>query len=223
MRLVWLLSALAISSPAANWTLARSDHFEVWSDAGAETARLLDAGLERLHSFLVRQIGVSPRGAVRVICFASAQDFADYRTSSGAAGYSLTTPDRQYIVITGAGRPDLSIPAHEYAHLLIHSSGWTLPEWLAEGISEVVSSVRLGERYSFIGGALPGRAQLLKSAQWIAPAELFALTSKNAGSRESLFYSESWALAEMLIVSPAYAPRLTSLLAMLATGSPSQA
>src|SRR5207302_1543407 len=163
---------------------------------------------------------------VRVICFASAQDFADYRISPGAAGYSLTTPDRQYIVITGAGRPDMRIPAHEYAHLLIHSSGWKLPAWLAEGISEVVSSVRAGERYSFIGGDLPARSQVLKSARWMPPAELFAYGLKGAPrdqSRESLFYSESWAVTEMLVTSPAYAPRLTALLAMLAAGSDSQA
>src|SRR6266404_4421571 len=156
MRLMRLLTALAMACPAAaaTWSVARSDHFEVWSDASAETVRLLDAGLERLHTFFVRQIGVSPRGTVRVICFATAQDFADYRSSPNSAGYSLSTPDRQYIVITGAGKLDLHAPAHEYAHLLIHSSGWKLPEWLAEGISEVVSSVQVGERYSFIGGDL---------------------------------------------------------------------
>src|SRR5436305_11539886 len=176
MRLIWLLIALAITGSAADdkWNVARSDHFEVWSDAGADTVRLLDSGLERLHAFFVREIGVGPRGLVRVICFASGQDFADYRIRPGADGFSLTTPDRQYIVISDKGRPDLRIPAHEYAHLLIHSTGWKLPEWLSEGISEVVSSVRVGERYSFIGGDLPARSHLLKSAQWMRPAELFA-------------------------------------------------
>src|SRR6266852_6678113 len=176
MRLMRLLTALAMAWPAAaaDWSVARSEHFEVWSDAGAETTRHLDSGLERLHTFFVRQIGVSPRGTVRVICFATQQDFADYRISPNAAGYSLTTPERQYIVMSGAGKPNLGVPAHEYAHLLIHSSGWKLPEWLAEGISEVVSSVQVGERYSFIGGDLPSRSHVLKSAQWMSPAELFA-------------------------------------------------
>src|SRR5438270_8454268 len=101
MRLVWVLGALAIASPAAStWSVARSDHFEVWADGGPETARVLNDSLERLHTFFVRQIGVGPRGTVRVVCFASPQDFADYRIRSGADGYSLTTPERQYIVLT---------------------------------------------------------------------------------------------------------------------------
>src|SRR6185312_7720075 len=94
-----------------------------------------------------------------------------------------------------------------------------------EGIAEVVSSIRFGERNSLIGGDLPGRSRLLKSARWITPPELFGLDPKAAlenSARESLFYSESWALAEMLLVSPAYAPRFPALLAMMAKGSDSQ-
>jgi hypothetical protein len=220
-----VLAALALVCPAAAapWNVVRSAHFEVWSDAAPETARALDTGLERLHAFFAQQVGIGPRGTVRVLCFASERDFAEYRIRPGAAGFSLTAPQREYIVVTGAG---MRIPAHEYAHLLIHSSGWKLPEWISEGIGEVVSSVRVGERYSFIGGDLPGRSQLLKAEKWMTPAELFAFGLKGATqdlAREPVFYSESWALAEMLIVSPAYSPRFSALLAMLANGSGSKA
>ena len=223
---LWALAAMAIPAIAATpWNVARSGHFEVWSNAPADTARTLAAGMERLRAFFISQLGIVPHDVVRVICFATGQEYLDYRIRPGADGFSLIGPDGQFIVLHSTGRVDLRIPAHEYAHLLIHSSGWKLPEWLAEGISEVVSSVQFGERYSFIGGDLPGRSPELKTKPWMPPAELFAISLKGEpdAAREPLFYSQSWALAEMLIVSPAYAPRFPAFLAMLAKGSTSQA
>ena len=219
---LWMAAALATSAAAAPWNVARSDHFEVWSDAPADRARGLASGLERLRSFFVGQLGIVPHEVVKVICFASLDEYSDYRIRRGADGFSLTGPGGEYIVTHSSS---LRIPAHEYAHLLIHSSGWKLPEWLAEGISEVVSSVQFGERYSFIGGDLPGRSPLLRTAAWMSPAELFAISLKGDPDpvREPLFYSESWAVAETLIAAPEYAPRFASLIAMVARGSGSEA
>jgi hypothetical protein len=217
---LWALAALCLPAFAAPWTVARSRHFEVWSDAAPETARALGAGLERLHAFFVQQLGISPRGTVRVVCFAAEADYATYRILPGADAFSLTGSRGEYIVIHGS-RTDLRLPAHEYAHLLIHSSGFTLPDWLSEGISEVVSSVRFGERFSFIGGDLPGRSQQLKTGAWLPSAELFRSNPKAMPdvARDPLFYSQSWALAETLLVAPAYAPGFSAFLAMLARGS----
>jgi tetratricopeptide (TPR) repeat protein len=224
MRSLRALAIFAVAAPAcaATWHVARSAHFEVFSDAAPDAARTLAASLERLHAFCVHQVGIAPRGTIRVIDFASPRDFDLYRIRPGATGYSLHTSDRDYIVVTAN---DLRAPAHEYTHLLIHNSGLTLPDWLSEGISEVMSAVRVGERYSFIGGDIPGRSGLLKSGRWLAPAELFTPSPKGASDpvRELMFYSQSWALAEMLIVSPRYAANFPALLAMLAHGSSSQA
>ena len=220
------LAAMSVSAcAAAPWNVARSQHFEVWSDAPAETARSLNEGLERLYAFFVRQLGISSQGLVRVVCFAGEPEFAEYRIRPGADGYSLTGPDGEYIVIHTPGPRGPAVAGHEYAHLLIHSSGWKLPNWLSEGISEVVSSARFGERYSFIGGDLPGRSRQLKTTQWMTPAELFSGEPATTAEpvRLSLYYSQSWALAEMLIVSPDYAPAFPAFLAMLAKGSTTQA
>jgi hypothetical protein len=218
------LAALAVPLAAATpWSVARSEHFEVWSNAPADTAREIGAGLERLRTFFIKQVGIEPRTRVRVICFASLQEFADYRVRAGSDGFSLTGPSGDYIVIHATPRTDLRVPAHEYAHLLIHATGWKLPEWLAEGISEVVSSVQFGERSSFIGGDLPGRSQQLKTATWMRPADLFAASTAPEETRDALFYAQSWALAHTLIVSPEYAPRFPAFLSMVAQNSPSQA
>ena len=224
MKGVILWAALAIPAAAATpWSVARSEHFEVWSNAPADTVREIGTGLERLRTFFVKQVGIEPRSRVRVICFDTVQEFADYRVRPGADGFSLTGPSGNYIVLHTPQRGELRVLAHEYGHLLIHASGWKLPEWLAEGISEVVSSVQFGERYSFIGRDLPGRSYQLKTTAWMKPAELFAAPSTPEDTREPLFYAQSWALAQTLIVSPTYAPRFPAFLSMVALGSPSQA
>jgi tetratricopeptide (TPR) repeat protein len=222
----WVLAAMAVPAIAATpWTVARSDHFEVWSNAPDDAPRTIASGLERLRTFFVSQFGLVPHDVIRVICFASTEEFADYRIRAGADGFSLTGPGAAYIVTHAP--VNLRIPAHEYAHLVIHASGWKVPEWLAEGVSEVVSGLRFGERFSFIGGDLPGRSQPSRTSAWIPPAEFFAISLKGAPdpnpAREPLFYSQSWAIAEMLIASPVYAERFPAFLAMLAQGSSSEA
>src|SRR5207249_11853750 len=122
----------------------RREHFEVYSNAAGDAARSLLTGFERLHAFFMRQIGLSP-GAhrpTRVICFGSAQEYNSYRVRPGADAYFLGTQSRDYIVMPfGSGVSRMA--AHEYAHLLIHSSGHKLPEWITEGISDVVSTVQI--------------------------------------------------------------------------------
>ncbi|MBS1856068.1 MAG: hypothetical protein JST11_11930 [Acidobacteria bacterium] len=223
----WILAALLLPPGVAHatWTVARTRNFEVYSNAPADVPRALASGLERLRAFLARQIGIVPPGTVRVVCFASLSEFDDYRIRPAADGFSVMGPDGEYIVLHAAAPNDLRVPAHEYAHLLIHSSGWNLPGWLAEGIAEVVSTVRFGEQYSFIGGDLPGRSHQLKTAAWIPPGELFGSRSalENDPLRLPFYYAESWAVAETLIVSPRYAPHFPEFLAMLNQGSSSAA
>jgi tetratricopeptide (TPR) repeat protein len=219
-----LLCAFLAQAEPAKWILARTAHFELWSDAGEDTARTLAAGLERLQAFFTREIGVGPRPghAVRVIVFTSAQEYAGYRVRPGAEAFFAAGEGREYIVMTAPARGDLRIAAHEYAHLLIHTSGWNLPDWIGEGIADVVSTVQVRDRDSRIGGDLPARSQLLRQSAWMPPAELFAFGihgPANGRVNEALFYSQSWALADLLMFAPAYAPAFPAFLASLAAGT----
>src|SRR4051794_22350342 len=91
------------------WAVAHTPHFEVYSDAGSETARSLAAGLERLHAFFSRQIGLTPpvQRQVRVICFASPQEFAQYRMRRASDAYFIGTENRDYIVLPAPARGEL--------------------------------------------------------------------------------------------------------------------
>jgi hypothetical protein len=127
------LATAAFGREGAAWTAARSAHFDVYTNAGSEAARSLAGGLERLHSFFVVQTGLAPRREIRVIAFATPQEYARYRTRATADAFYLGAEERDYIVLPAPARGELRVPAHEYAHVLMHSGGWKLPEWIAEG------------------------------------------------------------------------------------------
>jgi tetratricopeptide (TPR) repeat protein len=214
---VWSVS---FAREPATWTAARTQHFEVYSDAAPETARSLAAALERLHGFIVRQVGLSPVAdrVVRVIAFASTEEYARYRTDRAAGAYFVGTGERDYIVMPVSARTELRFAAHEYAHVVMHSGAWTLPCWIAEGVSDVVSTVQFRERESRIGGDLAERSAALKSARWLPLGELFACGAE----RGSTFYAESWAVADLLMFAPSYSARFPTLLAALASGVDSE-
>ncbi len=214
---VWSVS---FAREPETWTAARTQHFEVFSNAAPETARSLAAALERLHGFMVRQVGLSPAAdrVVRVIAFSTTQEYARYRTDPSAGAYFVGTQDRDYIVMPVSTRSDLRFAAHEYAHVLMHSGAWTLPCWIAEGVSDVVSTVQFRERESRIGGDLAERSAALKTARWLPLAQLFACGAE----RGSGFYAESWAVADLLMFAPAYGARFPALLAALASGVDSE-
>uniref|UniRef100_Q027J8 Uncharacterized protein n=1 Tax=Solibacter usitatus (strain Ellin6076) TaxID=234267 RepID=Q027J8_SOLUE len=213
--LAWVGSVSYAREPAT-WTAARAQHFEVYSDAAPETARSLAAGLERLHEFIVRQIGLTPAPdrRVRVIAFASAGEYARYRGNPAAGAYFVGTGDRDYIVLPAPAGTGLRFAAHEYAHVLMHSGAWKLPCWIAEGVSDVVSTVQFRDRESRIGGDLTERSAALKAARWMPLEEIFACKSVS----DSLFYAESWAVTDLLMFSPPYGARFPALLAALASG-----
>ncbi len=218
-----LLASIAATRPPEAWTLAHSGHFEIYSDAAAGAAPSLLSAFERMYTFFSRQVGIvpDPHRPVRIICFGSGQEYDSYRLSPGADAYYVGTEARDYIVMPALTPGDFHLAAHEYSHLLIHASGRALPHWIAEGISEVASTVRIGARYSSVGGDLPSRSQLLRTAAWMPLADLFAMDEVSSGTH-SLFYSETWALTAMLMLSKDYGPRFPLLLGSLASGIGSQ-
>lgn len=226
-----LLASIAAARAPEPWTLARSGHFEIYSDAAAGTAPSLLSAFERMYAFFARQVGVTPapHRPVRVVCFGSSQEYDSYRLRPGADAYYVGTGSRDYIVMPAFARGDFQgdfhgdfhIPAHEYSHLLIHASGLDLPHWIAEGISEVASTVRIGTRDSSVGGDLSSRSQLLRTAKWMPFSDLFAMAETGSDAHAgglALFYSQSWALTAMLMLSPDYGPRFPLLLASLSSG-----
>jgi tetratricopeptide (TPR) repeat protein len=157
-----------------------------------------------------------------VIGFESPKEYAAFRLRPSADAYFIGGDAWNYIVMPKLSSEEFGVAAHEYGHLVMHALGLRLPLWLAEGIAEILSSVRIGERDCLIGGDLPARTQCLRQRRWIPLQRLFSsgeYSQVPADRHEAdLFYSESWALAHMLVFSPSYVTRFSQLLEALASG-----
>jgi len=211
----------AAAAPAPVWTLARSPHFEVYSQAGREAAQSTLMHFEELRAFLAAQIGVGIEGQtpVRVVEFASEMEYDPYRLTPASDAFCTSIDNQHYIVMMH----DAGVAAHEYAHAVLHSKHVELPEWLAEGLSELLVTAHVGERGSSVGGDLPNRTQNLKRRNWLPVGRVMAMTKPPEDRDEAgMYYAESWALTSMLALSPKYVSHFPQLLSDL-PGLPAQA
>jgi hypothetical protein len=201
------------------WRLAHSEHFQIYTQSSAERARAILVWFEQLRTFFEQQGGwkTTPSPPVRVIVFASEQEYQPYRLRPASDAYYLGTRTQNYIVMGSDDPAKFGIAAHEYAHMILGASGLKLPPWLKEGLAEFFATLRIAEHASELGGVLPGRLQVLQKRTWMPLAELMSLSEDSQVRLErdvaDLFYAESWALTEMLMLSPKYAPSFPKILA----------
>jgi tetratricopeptide (TPR) repeat protein len=225
------LAALLLPAMAAgaDWAVARTGRFEVYAQDGEAPARAALLWFEQLRATVRQETGldVSGRGAVRVIGFHSETEYSRYRMTPTADAYCVGTGERDTIVMPSLGDGSFPMAAHEFAHLIQHAAASRLPPWMSEGLADVFSTVRIDKRGSRIGGEVPGRLDTLRRNAWMPLAQLMALPAnsplRDRRAASELFYAESWALAEMLALSPAYRPRFGVLLAALAEDTDSAA
>jgi tetratricopeptide (TPR) repeat protein len=204
-----VLAALALPAAAKNkWLYARTEHFEVLSNAKAVEARLLVARLERFRaSFLAIMPGTpfrEPR--TTVVIFDSDRDFLPYKPlykgkpQEDIAGVFQGNPDEVVIALSAQRDIDETIPVvyHEYIHLLMHARGFRLPPWLNEGLAELYETMEFEGNVVKIGRDSPYHVGLLSRSRLMPLAQLFAVSQispdYNETNRRSIFYAESWAL-----------------------------
>lgn len=229
VALVTCICAWAGSNQSPAWTVARTPGLEVYSQSGADRARQTAAQFERLRAFF-DQIGILHVHAnaapplLRIISFRSERDYRDFRVRPNANAYYAASEREAYIVMPEAEPAKLAIGAHEYAHYFFHAAGLKLPAWMDEGLAEFFSTVRITNRSCTLGGFLPARLQTLDRYKWLPLGELleFSETAPPLKSREEtdIFYAESWALIDLLISAPEYAPHFRDLITTLNRGTP---
>jgi tetratricopeptide (TPR) repeat protein len=219
--LLFWLAALALPAnpaPPPHWRLTRSEHFEVYAQSSDQSALAILTRFEQLRAFFEQQ-GGAPTGTspVRVIVFDSEQEYQPYRLRATADAYYVGTSSRDYIVMGTDDPLKFGRAAHEYAHLALRASGLSLPPWLTEGLADFFSTLRITRNGTELGGALSGRVRTLQTRPWMPLAELVSLSEESRSRQDrdtaDLFYAESWALTEMLMLSPKYAPSFQKILA----------
>jgi tetratricopeptide (TPR) repeat protein len=222
-NMIFVALLLLPAAAASDWTVARNGRFEIYSQEGEASARSALEWFEQLRAAVRQETGVdvSGRNPVRVIGFASDAEYSRYRPGPAADAYIVRAGDRDIIVMPSLGEGSFPTAAHEYAHVIQHSMERHLPPWLSEGLADLFSTLRIDKRGGHVGGEVPGRLNVLRRGAWIPLDRLMAMPEPVHGDRGSaeMFYAESWALAEMLSLSPDYRPRFGSLIAALSAGA----
>ena len=215
----------------SGWTLAQSSHFEVFSQTNDLTVSKALLWFEQMRAFFVQDglhlLPLNDQGKppLRVIGFHSEKEYAEYRLRPLASAYYASDGDRDYIVMASLQSAQFSIAAHEYSHYIVHASGLKLPACLQEGLAEEFSTLRITPTGYWLGGDLPARTHTLQAnkARLIPLADLFSTpvdsTTAHGRTEAELFYAESWALVDLLVTSPQYAPRFRDLVAEFNAGS----
>ncbi len=210
-----LVPAWAGPSAAEPWTLVRSPHFEVASDAGPHVAEEAARRLERLRDVLGRLLP-SPEEAdgpaIRVLLLRDAAEFAalvpaDRSRTDDVAGFFLTGTEGPIVAVSlSAGSGDTPAERfraldHEYAHIHLNVSLPAQPVWVAEGLAEALSGgdlrgpeARLAAAPGPPAAASPHALPIaeLVALDWRSPAYLGRLSTGG-------FYAESLDLVRWIV------------------------
>ena len=230
LRRAWAFAFLCIcayAQPDSGWRLTQSEHFELYSQGDEASARSALTWFEQLRAFYLQRSGLNPEilPPVRVIGFRSANEYRPFQLGPASDAHYIGTGARDYIVMAEVDAGRAGVAAHEYAHSILHAAGLEFPPWFAEGLAEFFSTVSIGPRGCTLGGDLPARSQTLQRHAWMPLQDLVALaansTIRDNRNLANVFYAQSWALTEMLVLSAEYGPRFSALITALASGTPS--
>jgi tetratricopeptide (TPR) repeat protein len=220
--LVLALSGVAVRADEPRWLRFTTPNFELLTTAGERSGRDAIQYFEQVHGFFLQVTGSRKTWSapVRIIGFRSAKEFQPYRPSEAAAAFYLPGPSCDYIVMGGIGSDFYPGAVHEYVHLRVKHTGLKVPLWLNEGMADLYSTLKpLGGKIQ-IGAVDAGRYQLLQEKKWL-PLEVLTTAGHdsahyNEKDRAGVFYTESWALTHMLMLSNDYRPKFAEIVSALA-------
>ena len=208
---------LGLSASAASWQLTRAEHFEFYSQTNQTHTQAMLDWFEQLRPLFLGQniVNVDRVPPVRVILFASAKDYDEYRIRSLSDAHFAASESRRYIAMY-QGPDERRIAAHELAHVALGIND-NMPVWLNEGLAEFFSTAHLAADSWQVGGDLAWHVQILRRRSLSPLSELAVVPADRYDAQ--MFYAQSWALTDMLIRSPAYAPGFQDALTALRRGA----
>ncbi len=211
IALTFIFVAALPATAADRWLRLNTTHFEMYSTADEKVAREAIRYFERVREFFMQASPVKPprEFPTRIIAFKESQEFHIYQLNQQVLAFYAPGPLRDSIVMSNPSAESYPVTIHEYLHLVVRHSGLKIPLWLNEGWAEVFSTLKPVRDGVAVGDLLPGHMKVLDSGgKWFTLSELATVDHNSADYNESnrvgMFYSESWALAHMLYLSPEY-------------------
>ena len=218
---------IAPARAAATWTYASSTHFEVFTTAGARSARETLVQFERIRAFFASHLELTPPSGrrVRLVLFSNEAEFRPYRINDAVVAFYRPGPATDYIVMHALGRMSHDVMVHEYVHLILNRSGGRYPVWVNEGLAEYFATLpSMGDAVQ-VGRMARTRMRSLASGRLLGLDQLFAVTHESpeyqTAEHGGLFYAQSWALTHMLLADERYRDGATRFIALMREGTPS--
>lgn len=236
----WLCALLWLALPAAalaEWQVAETPHFRIYSEGPRKRLVEQAALLEDFHTLLIERTGRGPpANAPRLDVFLvdKLEDGTPWRKMGpNVAGFYRADRGRISVIAVdkgeGSGDPadtELSgqqILLHEYGHhFLLGTAGVAYPAWYVEGFAEYFSTARFRKDAIEIGRISPNRGVWLAGANWLPMEKLLARTpALDRGSDSAMFYAQSWLLTHYLFRTPGMRDKLVAYLKATASGADS--
>lgn len=210
------LSARTIELPRANekWTTLRVDEFEFVSNASPSATLSIAENLVRMRAAVGEVTSLKVRSTLptKVFIFANERGFAPYRDAlferkaDNISGIFVGGDNGNFILLRADSDDSADrIVFHELTHYFVKNTVGSLPLWLSEGIAEYYSTFKTSGNDVHIGRPIAEHVMWLRDERLIPLRDLFAVDRKssiyNEGTRQGVFYAQSWALLHYLMLS----------------------
>jgi len=184
------------------WLEVASEHFTLWTDAGAERGRELVREMERRRQLIMTAMNHAPsRARSFVIALRNAREVAAYVPNQFlAAAWDEQNPSEQPGILLAANNDDREhVVSHELAHVISFAIIKNQPHWLAEGIATYFELADLESDEASVQIGIPryDRTEILRQGPPLPAATLFAC--KDSRCMDDRFYATSWAVFSFLL------------------------
>lgn len=202
----WLLITLGASA-ADSWHKVASPHFTIIAQGSSASARAwardLDQFIEAMKLFYPIEEGkLEP---VHVVIFKNDKALEPFkpkifRNNKRLAGAFMRTGGRNLIVMRDDD--DLTqakaLIFHEATHWYMAALEQIQPQWLEEGLAEMIGTFRIEDGRGLLGGDVTGRSNAFRYEGYIPLIQLLnsppGILHHTNSEETSVFYAESWLL-----------------------------
>lgn len=230
-----LLAGAASALPAAahaDWHVATSNHYEVYTEGSAQSARDIAARLEKfdyVERFLYNV--KRPSSPIRVKVFMLRNDAAVQATlpfgGGGVAGFYNDVARGPYAVMTRSdtGQDDglkaQQVLFHELTHhFMFQYFPAAYPTWFVEGFADFNGTMQIGDDDKVVvGQRMANRYLSFDGNDWLPINKLLTATSYgDVGGKVYLLYAEGWLLVHYLSTTDARSGQLDTYLKEINAG-----
>lgn len=227
--------AAAITPPTERekWIAIDAGDLHVFSNAGERETTEIATNLVRMREAIGRITRLKVHSAVptNVYVFRNSSSFAQYSDAAlgrraSISGLFLGNEQVNFILLDADAQGGIDrVVYHELTHYFVKNTLAGLPLWFHEGIAEYYSTFSAHGENVDLGIPVKEHVLWLRDQQLIPLAQLFAMDTSdkdyNEGSRQGVFYAESWALMHYILAgNPQRHDQLPKFLALLAAKQP---